>query len=145
MASKVEEITLSAQAPSLEGVFSKAALSMFNIVIDTSEVDLVSTKTVIMRSRNLKNLFFQFLKRVFDLANNELFLLATVKQLTIEQVNNEYLLNAILIGDKMNGKYSVKDIVKQITDRNIAIKEDRQGVTASINIVVERRNVKDEV
>ena len=145
MTHKVEEITLSTKAPSIENVFSKSALAMFDIVIDTSEVELVTTKTVIIRSRDLKNLFYQFMKRVFDLANSELFLLATVKQLSIEQVGNEYLLNAILIGDKMNNNYNVKDIVKQVTDRNISIREDRQGAMAQINLVVERRNVKDEV
>lgn len=142
---KVEEITLEGRTPSLEAVFSKIGMSMFNIVINTQDIDLIVTKTIIIRSRDLKNLLYQFLKRLFDLANNELFLLAVVKQLTIEQVSNEYLLNAVVIGDKMNQRYEVKDIVKQVTDRNIMIKEDMTGTYARINIVVERRNVKDEV
>ena len=142
---KVEEISLEERAPSLEAVFSKMAVSMFNIVINTQDVDLAVTKTIIIRSRDLKNLLYQFLKRLFDLANNELFLLSTVKQITIEQVSHEYLLNAVLIGDKMDGKYEVKDIVKQVTDRNIMINEDKTGTYARINLVVERRNVKDEV
>ncbi len=142
---KVEEISLEERAPTLEAVFSKIAVSMFKIVINTEDIDLVTTKTIIIRSRDLKNLLFQFLKRLFDLANNELFLLSTVKQLTIDEVSHEYMLNAVVIGDKMNPKYEVKDIVKQVTERNIMIKEDMTGTYARINLVVERRNVKDEV
>ena len=140
---KVEEISLEERAPSLETVFSKMAVSMFNIVINSEDVDLAVTKTIIIRSRDLKNLLYQFLKRLFDLANNELFLLSTVKQITIEQVSHEYLLNAVIIGDKMNDKYEVKDIVKQVTERNIIVKESIDGASAQINLVVERRNVKD--
>ena len=143
---KVEEITLSEKAPNLEAVFSKIATSLFDIVINTKDIDPVTTKTIIIRARDLKNLLFQFLQRLFDLANNDLFVLSTVKQLTIEQVSREYLLNVVFIGDKMNPDYKVKDIVKQITDRNIAVREDRAGASAQINIVVERRNVtEDEV
>ncbi|MBI2148768.1 archease [Candidatus Woesearchaeota archaeon] len=141
---KVEEITLSEKAPSLELAFSKIASSMFNIVINTEDVNLTTTKTLIIRARDLKNLLFQFIKRIFDLANNELFVLSTVKQITIERISNEYMLDAVLIGDKMNENYKVKDIVKQITDRNITIREDRDGTLAQINVVVERRT-EDEI
>ncbi len=145
MKTKVEEITLTSKGNSIEGAFSKIALSMFEIVINPSDIELKVTKTVIIRSRDLKNLLFQFLKRLFDLANGELFVLGIVKQITIEQISSEYLLNSVLIGDKMQANYEVKDIVKQITDRNIIVKEERDGVLTQINIVVERRNIKDEV
>ncbi|MBS3151868.1 archease [Candidatus Woesearchaeota archaeon] len=141
---KVEEITISEKASSLEASFSKIAKSLFEIVINTEEIDLAITKTLIIRARDLKNLLFQFLKRLFELANNELFVLSAIKQITIEQISNEYMLNAVLIGDKMKSDYTIKDIVKQITDRNILIREDKEGVTTQINIVVERRNVKED-
>ncbi len=140
----VEEITLVAKAPTLEAAFSKISLSLFDLVVNTQDIDFLITKTIIMRSRDLKNLLYQFLKRLYDLANNELFLLSTVKNITIEQVGAEYLLNTVLLGDKMNSHYEIKDIVKQITDRNILIKEDREGTLVQINIVVERRNIKED-
>ncbi len=136
----VREITLSVKGPTLEDVFSKLALSMFEIVVNANEIDLAVTKTVIIRSRDLKHLLFEFMKRLYDLANNELFILATVKKVVIESVSNEYLLNAVFIGDKMKPNYHIKDIVKQVTDRNILVREDANGASAQINIVVERRN-----
>ncbi|MBS3168617.1 archease [Candidatus Woesearchaeota archaeon] len=144
MKSKIEEITLKANAESLEKTFSKMATELYNLVIEVEEIDLISTRTIILRSRDLKNLLYQFLKRLFDLANNDLFVLSSVKSLTIEQISEEYMLNSILIGDKMKPEYKVKDIIKQITDRNILIKEDLQGTHAQINLVIERRNVQEE-
>lgn len=140
MKHKVEEITLTAKAPDTQRAFSKLAMDMFDIVVNITYIDLKITKTIIMRSRDIKNLLFQFMKRLYELANNDLFVLATVKSLTIEQISNEYLLTAVLLGDKINPTYKVKDIVKQVTDRNIIIKEDRDGTLAQINLVVERRN-----
>ncbi len=140
MKHKVEEITLIAKAPDMQRAFSKLAMDMFDLVVNITYIDLKLTKTIIMRSRDIKNLLFQFMKRLYELANNDLFVLATVKSLTIEQISNEYLLTAVLLGDKINPTYKVKDIVKQVTDRNIIIKEDRDGTLAQINLIVERRN-----
>ncbi len=139
MVRAVEDLILSVKAHNIEEAFSKMAISMFDIVINTEDIDLIQTKTVIMRSRDLKNLLYQLLKRLYDLANNELFVLSTVKSISIEQVGSEYLLNAVFIGDRMQTKYEVKDIIKQVTDRNLMITEDLQGTSAQINLVVERR------
>lgn len=143
MVNKVEEITLNVKAESLEKAFSKLALAMYEIVINVDEIDLVITRTIILRSRDLKHLLYQFLKRLFDLANSELFILSTVKSLSIAQISNEYLLNCILLGDKMKNEYIVKDIIKQVTDRNILINEDKEGAHLSINLIIERRNIKE--
>lgn len=140
----VETITLSARSQDIPKSFSKLALDMFNIVVDVEDIDLVNTKTIIIRTRDIKNLLYQFMKRLFDLANNELFLLATVKSIVIEKVSNEYLLTAVILGDKMNQSYKVKDVVKQVTDRNIIVKEDKDGTLAQIDLIVKRRN-KNEV
>lgn len=141
---KVEEITLSARAPSLEASFSKIAISMFDIVLDTIDVEPNITKTLIIRAKDLKNLLYQYLKKLYDLANTDLFVLSTVKQMTIERVSDEYLLNTVIMGDKMNPKYEIKDVVKQVTERNINIKEDIEGTLTQINLVVERRNPPEE-
>lgn len=140
---KVEEIGLIARAEDMQKAFSKLAVDMFNLVIDVDEIDLVQTKTFIIRARDANNLLYQFMKRLFDLANNDLFVLATVKSLTMEKVGNEYLLTTVLIGDKINQNYKVKDIVKQVTDRGIEVKESKGEAIVKINIIVERR--KNEI
>ena len=45
----------------------------------------------------------------------------------------------------MNEKYKIRDIVKQVTERNISVKENMEGSFLQINIVVERRDVENEV
>ena len=140
----VEEITLNAKTHSLESVFSKLALSLFEVVVDTQQIKPIITKTIILKSESLENLLYLFLKKFYELANKELFLLAVVKRISIERVSDSYLLDAVVVGDKMNQEYKIKDIVKLVTDRNIKIKEDRGGTYAQINIIVERR-AKDEV
>ena len=141
MVRKVEEITISAETDSIEGSFAKLAINLFEIVVDTSQINPIITKTIILKSISMENLLYLFLKRFYDLANNELFLVSAVKKVTIERVAGNYLLDAVVVGDKMNQEYNIKDIVKQITERNIKIKEDRNGTNAQINIVVERRNI----
>ena len=74
---------------------------------------------------------------MFDIANHELFLLSSVKKIIIEQINNEYMLNATVIGDKLKD-HKVKDVVKLITEKDIIIREDKNGCTSQISIVVGR-------
>ncbi len=133
----IQKIVLEGKGSSIEYSFSDVAVKMFNIVIDTSSVNPNFTKTIIIRSSDLKNLLYQFLKKLFDLANLELFLLSSVKKLTIEEINNEYMLNAVIIGDQLKD-HNVKDVVKHIENKDIIIKEDQSGCTSQINIIVER-------
>jgi len=145
MVRKVEEITIKANGSDLGKAFAKLAEEMFNIVVNVSDVDLEVTKTILIRSRDLNHLLIQFMKRLFDLANLELFVLSTIKQITIDKISNEYLLDAVIIGDKMDAnKYIVKDIVKQVTDRNVSVIEDKFGVHLQMNLVVEWRNIPGE-
>ncbi len=143
---KVEEITLISWGKSLEHAFSNAARDMFSIVVDTNNVKPLMKKSILLRSKELKSLFYLFMKKLFDTASNELFLLNEARDVTIETINNEYLLTAVAYGDKFSKEYPIKDIVKQCTDRNILIKEDKEGCKLQINLVVERRmSEKDEI
>ena len=144
MASKIEQIQLSSQGKSIEEAFSNSAVNMFSIVTDTNLVNSNLKKSLMMRSKDLKSLLYLFLRKLFDLANNELFLLKEVRDLKIESINDEYLLTAVASGDKFNQGYEVKDIVKQLIDKDIIIKEDKSGTFTQVSLIVERRNVKDE-
>lgn len=137
---KVEEITINAKTDSIENTFSKLALSLFDIVVNTSDIEPKITKAIILKSRSMDDLLYQFMKKFYTLANNELFILSAVKRIIIEGISGSYMLDAVVVGDKMGPGYKIKDIVKMVTDRNIKIKEDKEGTHAQINIVVERRD-----
>ena len=143
MVHKVEEITITGTGKTLEQAFANTAISMFSIVVDTKTVEPKIRKSIMLRSKELKTLLHLFLKKLYDLASNELFLLNEIKDMSIETVNNDYLLNCVAFGDKLD-KHEIKDIVKQCTDRNISIKEDREGCKLQINLVVERRQEEKE-
>ena len=87
---KTEEITLIGTGKTIESAFSKAAMNMFEIVIDPKTVRNVSTKTMIFKAKTLKDALYIFIKKIYDLASNETFLLNEVKNINIDEMNNEY-------------------------------------------------------
>jgi|SRR3989344_9202547 len=136
---KVEEITISSKEKDLESSFSRTALNMFDVVVDTNEIVQNITKTFFIKAKNTNELLYLFLKKLYDSANSDLFIPASVKNIKIDMVGRDFFLDAVLSGDMMRPGYKIKDIVKQVTNRNILIKEDKNGVLTQINIVVERR------
>ena|SRR3989344_65808 len=143
--SKVEEITLIGTGKSIEDAFSKVATNMFDIVIDRNSIRKINTKIIMFKSKDLKEALYMFLKKIYDITSNETFLLNEVKNISIEKMNNEYLLNAVIIGEKLSKEHIIKDIIKQVTDRNVLVKENKDGSIAQLNIVVERRNLENEI
>ena len=141
---KVEELNLTAKGKSIEMAFSNIAVKMFSIVTDTEKINERINRTLMLRSRDLKNLLYLYLRKLFDLANTELFLLKEIKDIKIETINEEYLLTAVASGDKFNKEYELKDIVKLITERNIFIKEDLNGANLQITLIIERKNTDEK-
>ena len=141
---KIEQIQLISQGKTIEEAFSNSAVNLFSITINTNSVSPNLKKSIMTRSKDLKSLLYLFLRKLFDLANNELFLLREVKDLKIESISDEYLLTAVAYGDKFNNEYEVKDAVKQLIDREILVKEDKLGTTTQVSLVVERRNVEED-
>ncbi len=142
---KVEEITISAEGEDIESSFAKIALNMFDVAVDTDKIKQNITKTAFIKAKNADELLYLFLKKLYDLANSELFIPASVKNIKIEAVGNEFFLDSVLSGDKMKPEYEVKDLVKQVTNRNILIKKLKGRVAVQINIVVERRKNENEI
>lgn len=136
---KVEEIILTKEARTIEEAFSLIAEEMFAITIETEKLNEKLNKTIMIRSKDLKSLLYLYLKKLYDLANNELFILKKIKDLKIETISDVYLLTAVASGDKFNQDYKIKDIIKQITDRNLSVKEYKNSASVQINIIVERR------
>ncbi len=142
---KVEEITISAEGEDIESSFAKIALNMFDVAVDTDKIKQNITKTFFIKAKNVNELLYLFLKKLYDLANSELFIPASVKNIKIEAVGSEFFLDSVLSGDKMNPEYEIKDLVKQVTNRNILIKKLKGMVAVQINIVVERRKNENEI
>ncbi len=139
-----EETTIIGIGKTIEEAFAKTAINMFNLVVDTNTVNKINTKTIIYRTKELKSALYLLLKKIYDITSNEMFLLSEVKTINIEEMSNEYLVNVVLLGEKLNSSHKIKDIVKQVTDRNILVKYTKDGCIAQINIIVERRNLEKD-
>jgi|SRR3989344_788435 len=135
---KVEEISLVSQGKTMEQSFSNLASNLFSYISNPDEIKPKLTKTIIIREKNLKSLLYQYLKKVYDLALTETILLHKVNNLTIETINKDYLLTAVIAGEKLTPEHKIKNKLKMLTDRNISIKEDKEGCTLQINIIINK-------
>jgi len=139
---KVEEITLTARGKNMEQAFSNIVINLFSNIVNLELIEPKLTKTILIREKNLKKLLYQYIKKVYDLALTEAILINKVHNVKIENVNDDYLLTAVVEGEKLKQEHKLNNTIKMITDRNIIIKEDKEGCNLQINIIVEK---KDEV
>ena len=139
---KVEEIPLTAKGKTMEQAFSNIAINLFSKIVNLELVQSNLTKTILIREKNLKALLYQYLKKIYDLALTETILVSKVHNVKIESINEDYLLTAVDAGEKLKPEHKLNNTIKMLTDRNIVIKEDKDGCNLQINIIVEN---KDEV
>ena len=139
---KVEEIPLTARGKNMEQAFSNIVINLFSNIVNLELIEPKLTKTILIREKNLKKLLYQYIKKVYDLALTEAILINKVHNVKIENVNDDYLLTAVVEGEKLKQEHKLNNTIKMITDRNIIIKEDKEGCNLQINIIVEK---KDEV
>ena len=138
---KTEELTLSVQGRNIEDAFSNAVPDLLSLMIDVNTIQHSVTKTLMIRSKDLKSLLHLYLKKSYDYAMSEALLLSKVNNLAIESINDEYMLTANISGEKLNKSHKLNANIKQVKGRNILIKESKDGCNLQINVVVE----KDEV
>ncbi|HLC86005.1 MAG TPA: archease [Candidatus Nanoarchaeia archaeon] len=136
----VEELVLVVHGKDLEDAFANLPDKFFSILLAEHEIKPQVTKSVMIRSNDIKSLLYKYTKKIHDFAINDALFLNKVNGIKIEILNNEYLLTANLIGEKVNRNHKIKNMIKHVTNRNIIIKEDRNGCTLQINIIIERKN-----
>lgn len=134
----VEEITLTSSGKNTEQAFVNIASNLSLRIINPDLIQPKLKKTIFIREKNLKYLLYKYLKSVYSLATTNLILLNKISTIKIENVNTDYLLTAVVQGDKLSNEYKIQNTIKMITDRNITVKEDMEGCHLSINIIVEK-------
>ncbi len=131
---KVNEIVLSSQGRNLEDAFSNLAERFYSLIVITTNINPVISKTILLREKNLKLLMYSFVKKLYELAYVDAFIVYKINRLSIERVSNDYFLKGIALGDNFKN-YKTIGTIKQVTDRNISIKEGNVGCNISINII----------
>ena len=120
------DVKFKAHGKNMEEAFAHAALAMFNVMIDNEIVKPVLRKSFSVRGKDLKALLYNFLEEFLYLLDSEHFLLSKVEKVKIDKMNDEYVLNALVMGDKHEG-YETSGDVKAITYNDMEIKEGPEG------------------
>jgi SHS2 domain-containing protein len=110
---------------SLEEAFSNSAVAMFNVLTDTKLIEPKITKSITTNAPDLKSLLYNFLEELLFLIDTEFFILNSVSDLRINNMNSKYLLTAVVIGDKIDEKYSIHGDIKAITYNEMEVKEEK--------------------
>ncbi len=123
-----------AYGKTLEEAFSNAALAMFNVITDTTDVTTDITKKIIVESENKEALLYDFLSELLVLLDSVPFLLHIVESIKIEK-NEKYKLTAVVVGDSHVSDYPINTHIKAMTYSEMFIKEEDDSVT--IQVVVD--------
>lgn len=121
-----------AYGKNIEECFANAALAMTAIMTDPENVEPKITKSISAIGNDLKNLLYNFLEEFLFLIDSENFILNKVKDIKINPKGRKYLLNATVVGDRINDKYKIETGIKAVTYMDMEVKEDYVQVVVDI-------------
>lgn len=110
----------------LEEAFMNAALAVCSLMWDVDKVEIKMTQDVFTMGKDMKQLLVNFLEEILYLFDTKGFLLASVKDINIEQVEANYRLSACFQGDYFSEKYKVYGGIKAITYNEMKIEKNNQ-------------------
>lgn len=116
---------------SLEKAFENAALAMFNLMCKTEKVKLKIKKKISVKGKDLKALLYNWLEELLFLLDSEDFLLGKLKNLAISGKEEDYKLNATVLGDSVK-KYEIFGDVKAVTYNEMLIKKEKGKVIVQV-------------
>ena len=117
------DVKYQAFGKTLEEAFINAAYAMKSILTE-DKIEPKIVKSITVQGRDLKQLLYNFLEEFLFLLDAEFFLLSEIENLKINNVGKEYMLSALLKGDK-NDKYSTDKHIKAATYNDMEIKQDK--------------------
>ncbi|MCK5233428.1 MAG: archease [Candidatus Aenigmarchaeota archaeon] len=124
-----------AYGKTLEDAFKNASLAMFNIMLETKEVEPTLKRKISVQAKDKESLLFDFLGKFLFLLDSENFALNKVESITIKKKEDTYFLESVILGDELSEKYETKTQVKAITYNEMQIKHEN-GIW-TINAVVD--------
>jgi len=108
----------------LEEAFINAALAVCSLMWDIDKIEIRVTQDVIVKAKDMKQLLVNCLEEILYLFDAKGFLLASVKDLNIEQAEGNYRLSACFQGDYFLEKYKVYGGIKAITYNEMKIEKN---------------------
>ena len=129
------DIGFYAYGNNLNEAFENAGLALFNIISKTDDIEPIATKSFEITSEDKISLLYDFLEELLFLHEID-FMLFSQFSISINKIDDEYHLNAIIKGDEINwDKYYRGDEVKAITFHKMnIIEEDVVKLSAIVDL-----------
>jgi len=115
----------------MEEAFSNAALAMFSIITDIKKIKKALKNEIKAEGSDLKSLLYNFLEELLFLIDTENFLLSSIKEISIKEINKKFKLNAVAVGDKANN-YETHGDIKAVTYNEMRIEENKDKVMVQV-------------
>lgn len=122
--SHTAEAKFVAYGKTLEEAFGNAALAMENIIVETEKIKPKIKKRIIIETKHLKALLYDFLQELLVLFDSERFALHEVENVSIQQKGSDYHLIATVSGDDAQ-HYEILSGVKSVTYNEMEIKKEK--------------------
>jgi SHS2 domain-containing protein len=124
-----------AYGENFEEALRNACKATTSVMTDVSKLNLKKQQEITIKSKSKESLVYDLLEKLIFLADTEGFLLAQVKKMKIEKVEDNYLLTATLLGDDAES-YDVHTQIKAATynDMKIIETENSCTITAVLDI-----------
>ena len=120
-----------AYGKTMEEAFSNAALAMFSIITDIKKIKKALKNEIKAEGSDLKSLLYNFLEELLFLIDTENFLLSSIKEISIKEINKKFKLNAVAVGDKANN-YETHGDIKAVTYNEMEIKEEKSKAIVQV-------------
>jgi len=126
------DVIFVAEAPSLGELFEQSALATEEVMINLKQIAPKKKITIKLKNKSIENLLFAFLGELIFYKDAEQLLLSQFK-VKIEQKKEEYVLNCIASGERLNPKkHEQKVDIKAITLHMFEVKQVAGGWRAQV-------------
>ena len=115
----------------MEEAFSNAALAMFSIITDIKKIKKEIKKEIKADGGDIKALLYCFLEELLFLIDTENFLLSSIKEISIKEINKKFKLNAVAVGDKADN-YETHGDIKAVTYNEMEIEEKKDKAMVQV-------------
>lgn len=120
------EAKFAAYGSSLEETFVNAALALENIIVDTSVVKPKLKKKIVIETKRLESLLYDFLQELLILFDGSGFVMHGIEELHIQQRGSDYVLSCTALGDHAK-HYAMLSGVKSVTYNEMEIVQSKKG------------------
>lgn len=124
-----------AYGANLKEAFTNAAEAMFNVMIDTSEIDCKVCMDIEVESDDLEMLLIDWLSELLYHFEVDYIIFSTFTIYRIEKSDSGYMLSATACGERINlGKHAFETEVKAVTYNNLSVEESDNQVVVQVTV-----------